>query len=168
MTNIDERQMMLLNELIMQNNSNMQRLINVYINNHALINNYMTLMYRSSIPNNESPNTRTRSSSPSSNSAGLSSLFLSLLNPNNGDYQTFPTVRINYNIVKYSDISDEDMESGDIDIIEYENISQIESPINDTCVISREVFDDSTIIHQINRCKHNFKSLFTELDCTRS
>lgn len=161
-TNIDDRQLMLLNELIMQNNTNMQQLINVYSNNQTMLNNYMTLMYRSSIPNNEIPNTRTRSFSPSTNPIGLSSLFSVLLNPNYGDSQTLPTERINYNIVKYSDISNEDMENEDIDIIEYENISQIDSPINDTCVISREPFDDSTIIHQINRCKHNFKKSFLQ------
>ena len=159
MTNIDERHLLLLNELIMQNNTNMQQLIQVYSNNQTMLNNYMTMMYRSSTPNYEIPNTRSRSFNPSSNSNGLSSLFSILLNPN---YSNSSSERINYKIVKYSDISDEDMESEDIDIIEYENISQIESPINDTCVITREAFDESATIHQIFRCKHNFKKEFLQ------
>ena len=160
--NMDDRQMMLLNELIMQNNNNMQQLINVYSNNQTMINNYMTLLYRSNAPNNEIPNTRTRSFSTTTNQNGLSSLFSILLNPNYGSYQTTPHESINYRIVKYSEMSDEDMESGEVDIVEYENINQIESPLNDTCVISREPFNETTTIHQINRCKHNFKKEFLQ------
>lgn len=158
---VNERQMILLNEMIMQNNNTMQQLINVYSNNQTMLNNFMTLMYRSSTTNNEIPNTRSRSFSPTTNTSGLSSLFSILLNPIYTSSESMQSERIDYKIVKYSEISD-DMDDDDIDIIEYQSIQQIESPLNDTCVISREAFNDTTIIHQIKRCKHNFKKEFLQ------
>jgi hypothetical protein len=145
---VDERQLILLNELIAQNNTNMQQIINVYSNNQTIINNYMSLLYR--------PNPQTSPQSPFSSVPNTTSLISLLLNPGFIVNDSNQSERPNYRIVKYSDISESEIEN--VDIIEYDSFSHIENPVNDYCVISRESLEgNNEPIYQINSCKHNFK-----------
>ena len=173
--------------LLLQNSIQNTAIINLCNNNQVLISNYMRYLRdrNNTEEENETP-ARTSFNRPRQNtfSVPLNQRSFTRTSPNTFTtsfdipYSSFPNMINNIeglingihglNINSNEDTSnntityvsyDENIEIEDHsgNIIEFDQYSDIDNPINDRCSISREEFEDETPVYMIKNCKHIFK-----------
>ena len=175
--------------LLLQNTIQSTAVINLCNNNQVLISNYMRYLRdrnNSEEENERQSRTNFNRSRQNTFTPPLNRSSFTMTSPNTFTtsfdipYSSFPNIVNNIeglingihgsnqnnhedtsnNIITYVPY-DENIEIDDHsgNIIEFEEYSDINNPINDICPISREEFEDDTTVYMIKNCKHIFKKL---------